>query len=520
MAEIETPAILDEVRSIVSDRLQVVSYKWLSRNFLVSSNAAKRLLQEFVEKYGNELEVIYSLSGWLKSNPSTYHIRLVSTDRLSDEAKQEFVGNCSIQVYSVQACLPKYPAILWNHEFVQAEILFKQPLAVDNCLRDNSIGLCKFCGVSSSFIKRSAGGGTSLGTGTLQAKFTGGSVESTSYSARKTTVFPEPPQHTDSTKTVKNEIRVKLDTEQRGQLADKGKGPKLLDNTKNCQTDKNSLGAGGALASMWSRASAKPKPEASLAQPNNCKQDSAASAEPQICARDPVEYGSSGEDGQDFNIKRTSNGESRRKRKVIFDYSDDEDEHQDAVNLASPDSPKRSTPCLKDSSSAFGLECKLSFEEKEKTPKIKEEVKVDDVKANKNLGEEVPCLKIESPTSDKTLNIVPQTNGSGKDKMENVVPKRKKVLRTQIDHRGREGLHLLVTEVVWEGEEPDTKFDNNSAEVVVDNVANNAVNRQPVAKKSPAVSTCPSNQAGNAGNKKAGIKDPKQGNIMSFFKKV
>lgn len=53
------------------------------------------------------------------------------------EAKQEFDGNCSIQVYSVQVCIPKDPAALWNAEFVQAEELFKQPSAVDNCLRDN-----------------------------------------------------------------------------------------------------------------------------------------------------------------------------------------------------------------------------------------------------------------------------------------------------------------------------------------------------------------------------------------------
>lgn len=53
------------------------------------------------------------------------------------ESKQEFDGNCSIQVYSVQACIPKDPAALWNAEFVQAEELFKQPSAVDNCLRDN-----------------------------------------------------------------------------------------------------------------------------------------------------------------------------------------------------------------------------------------------------------------------------------------------------------------------------------------------------------------------------------------------
>lgn len=53
------------------------------------------------------------------------------------EAKKEFGGHCSVQVYSVQACIPKDPASLWNAEFVQAEELYKQPFAVDNCLRDN-----------------------------------------------------------------------------------------------------------------------------------------------------------------------------------------------------------------------------------------------------------------------------------------------------------------------------------------------------------------------------------------------
>jgi len=42
MAEIETLGLLDEIQSLVSDTLQVVSYKWLSRNYLLSSNAAKR----------------------------------------------------------------------------------------------------------------------------------------------------------------------------------------------------------------------------------------------------------------------------------------------------------------------------------------------------------------------------------------------------------------------------------------------------------------------------------------------
>ena len=53
------------------------------------------------------------------------------------EAQEEFDGNCSVQVYSVQASIPKDPAMLWNAEFIQAEELFKQPFSVDNCLRDN-----------------------------------------------------------------------------------------------------------------------------------------------------------------------------------------------------------------------------------------------------------------------------------------------------------------------------------------------------------------------------------------------
>lgn len=45
--------------------------------------------------------------------------------------------------------------------------------------------------------------------------------------------------------------------------------------------------------------------------------------------------------------------------------------------------------------------------------------------------------------------------------------------------------------------------------------------RPPAAKKSPAVGAfVPSNPPGKSGNKKGGNKDPKQGNILAFFKKV
>ncbi|KAH6785309.1 hypothetical protein C2S51_037764 [Perilla frutescens var. frutescens] len=525
MAETAALVNLEEIRSFVSDRLQVVSYKWLSRNFLVSSNVAKRLLEEFVEKYGDGLEVIYSLSGWLKNNPTTYHIRLVPKHMLSD-AKQEFDGNCSVQVYSIQACLPKDPATLWNHEFVQAEDLFKQPSTVDNCLRDN-----RFCGVVNSFVKRT-GGATPLGNGSLQLKSTGVSGLSSSYSTPQTAAAPKSIQKNvqnagsnagvqslSIAKPVKTEGHVKPDLAEGAQVAEKEKVPRSLPNNKKTQSGKTSSGTGGALASMWGRAPTKPKPDASLVQADNSRQNSSVSAEDQICARELADYGSSDDDDKDFNIKRTSNGQGSRKRRVVFSYSDEEDEYENAISLGSPDPPKKSILCSKDNSKASTPECNLSFEEKENKPEVKKE-KESEANANQHLEEKVVAVdhskKAESLASEKTLCHAPETDASKKNNAADVVPKRRKVLKTRIDERGRE-----VTVVVWEGEEQDTKSDNNSAKTAENNTASNALNRPPVVRKSPAVgNTAPANHAGKAGNKKAGNKDPKQGNLFSFFKKV
>jgi len=96
--------------------------------------------------------------------------------------------------------------------------------------------------------------------------------------------------------------------------------------------------------------------------------------------------------------------------------------------------------------------------------------------------------------------------------------KKRKVLKTRIDERGRE-----VTEVIWDGEEAEAKkADSSTTKKSDSSTFSNTVNRPPAAKKSPAIgNTVPSNQTGKAGNKKAGSsKDPKQGNILSFFKRV
>ncbi|XP_062168520.1 uncharacterized protein LOC133874660 isoform X2 [Alnus glutinosa] len=523
MAQIETLGILEEIEPLVSDKLQVVSYKWLSRNYLVSSNTAKRLLQEFVEKHRSGLEVVYTLSGWLKGDPPNYHIRLVSSPKLA-EAKQEFDGNCSVQVYSVQACIPKDPAALWNAEFVQAEELFKQHFTVDNCLRDN-----RFCGISSSFVQRNVEGTPGTIANPL-TKTAGGLGQSKSSSVYQNTTVPQPQQdkvqHSSQkvglqspnvVKDIESEI---TGTGVRGQSTKPGDKEKVppLPAGKKVQNGKSASDTGGSLANFWGRASAKSKPSVP-AEDNNVIANLTANAEAQISAREALEVGISDDDGEDINFKRASNGEGSRKRRVIFDLSD-EDEYEDAVNLASPDIPKgQSSLAQKQSTKIL-----VSEKEIENKPKVKEEM-VTDKESNQPLREDPSVISkgANAGTSslEKVQSCIPESDLNKEDKAKLAVPnspKRRKVLKTRIDERGRE-----VTEVIWDDEEIEAKkADSSTTKKSDSSTFSNTVNRPPAAKKSPAIgNTAPSNPTGKAGNKKAGnLKDPKQGNILSFFKKV
>ncbi|XP_019249472.1 PREDICTED: uncharacterized protein LOC109228738 isoform X2 [Nicotiana attenuata] len=514
------PRILAEEEEIFERREKLyfiqgipnVSYKWLSRNFLVSSDSAKRLLQEFVEKHGNGLEVVYSLSGWLKTSPSTYHIRLVSTPNLA--AKKELSDDCSVQVYSVQACIPKDPVALWNAEFVQAEELFRQPLSVDNCLLDN-----RFCGVSNPFVKRN-GGGTIPSTATVpQVKSGALGLRKSNSTAQaqpeqKKVQVPSPSANVPSTNVVdaKSESRGTSGPGQGSKLAaEKDKVAQLPAAKKIVQSDKSSAKNGGALANMWGRVSTKPKADSVSAATSDATPNPADNAA-QICTPEVVEDRVSDDDDQQVSIRRTSNGEGNRKRRVIFDFSDEEDEFKDAVNLASPDPPKqKSILGSKQSPSTLELE-------KQEVKKAKEA----STKSHEREREPLPTSESEKSklsSSDMISEHVSLKNATVKDEVADaapVSPKRRKVLKTRIDERGRE-----VTEVVWEGEDAEAKVDGNTMKKPDDKPVNSTGDRPPMAKKSPALgSTAPMHQPGKAGNKKAGNKDPKQGNILSFFKKT
>ncbi|KAG5131400.1 hypothetical protein JHK84_037797 [Glycine max] len=515
MAQTQTLSFIHEIDFLISHKLQVISYKWLSRNYMVSSDEAKRLLQEFVQKHEGGLEVVYALSGWLKSNHPSYHVRLVTGPKL-EEAQQEFDGDCSVQIYSVQASIPKDPAVLWNAEFIQAEELFKQPSSVDNCLRDNrkleiilwvslwlTSLLVRFSGVFNSFVRWNVDGPTvvsaapqskSLGEGPTKSNI----VHQPSKNIACDSIDKVDTKPQSVVKEVKSESNGIGNTVVHDNIntptADKEKAPPLPTGQKKVQADKSGSVNGGSLASLWGRASAKPRPCSSSAENNNK-------------ISNPPGW--------------VSLQSSNRKRRVVFDFSDEDEDEDDVVSLASPDFPNKqssldSTPNDKKTSE----KTTLNFDSQEENKSTVKEERATDQKARLPLRENVSaiskCTNTGKSSSEKLQSGAPEVHLS-KHSVNNpppCSPKRRKVMKTRIDERGRE-----VTEVVWEGEETEEKKpDKVTTKKSDSNASTKAIDSAPATKKPPANSNAIS---GKGGKKKAGnSKDPKQGNILSFFKRV
>ncbi|XP_039170321.1 uncharacterized protein LOC104451548 [Eucalyptus grandis] len=234
-------------------------------------------------------------------------IAALVSDKLSSEAKEEFDGECSVQVYNVQTGTLKDPAALWNAEFVQAEELFSQDATTENCLRDN-----RFYAVANPFVSRSS----------------------------ERELFDLGALKLNGARDANSEGKDAGVRDQASKLsADTGKVTNLPASKKLGQNSKNSSTAGGSLANLWGRASTATKSSAGPAENSSSAPSSTVSAEAQICAHEAAELNSDDE-GQDVNVKRTSKTESGRKRRVVFDFLDEEDENEDAVNLASADFPK------------------------------------------------------------------------------------------------------------------------------------------------------------------------------------
>ncbi|VVA95774.1 unnamed protein product [Arabis nemorensis] len=507
MTHTETLNLLDEIESLVSDQLQVVSFKWLSRNCSISSETAKRLLNDFVEKHGKCLEVVYTVSGWLKNKPSDYLTRLVSSSELP-EVEKEFNGTYSVHIYSVQSSIPKDPVALWNSEFVQAEELFKQPSDTDNCLRGN-----RFCGISNSFVKRNLEGATANVT-SLQTESAKTTVQSKSgFNCQEGTVplnqgkgFQQPiPNVSHQAKSETNTAPAQNQSVKSS--SDKEKPLPVPANKKNGQGEKSVTGTGGLLKNMWGRVPAKTEGENATIEVKHHDH-----SEAQKPSHDANNKGDSDDETRDVNFRRASKNDNRN-RKVIFDLSDEECE--DVISLASPSSPKiNSLPDREQTKDSGPEKPDASGEIKTDEPELTKEDRQKTASADTcgvKKNEKSMALSMEKIQAIGSEGEVNPSKRRITDAPSS--PKRKKVLKSRIDDRGRE-----VTEVVWEETETKKKEETDTSKKLNDGKNANAINRAVAQRKSPATTT---NAGGKAGSKKGGnVKDPKQGNIMSFFKRV
>lgn len=88
--------------------------------------------------FGESWNIYQSRSGFLLDNGRFNMFYTCDGSCFHDaDAIQEFSDHYLVQVYSIQACIPKDPAVLWSAEFSQTEELFDQHYSINNCLRDN-----------------------------------------------------------------------------------------------------------------------------------------------------------------------------------------------------------------------------------------------------------------------------------------------------------------------------------------------------------------------------------------------
>ena len=145
-------------------------------------------------------------------------------------------------------------------------------------------------------------------------------------------------------------------------------------------------------------------------------------------------------------MRRSSN----RKRRVVFDFSDEDEDEDDVVSLASPDFPNKqssldSTPNDKKTSE----KTTLNFDSQEENKSTVKEERATDQKARLPLRENVSaiskCTHTGKSSSEKLQSGAPEVHLS-KHSVNNpppCSPKRRKVMKTRIDERGREGTYIL-----------------------------------------------------------------------------
>ncbi|PKA46850.1 hypothetical protein AXF42_Ash015744 [Apostasia shenzhenica] len=346
MAAVETLEIFGQIQVLVIDKLQVVSYKWLSRNFSVSSNHAKRfscISNTFIRR--------------------TVGAKLAGTS--STSLHKDNTGA------NLQGKVNSYP----KDEFCQPQ--HGKPRHLDANEGQKFPDLVR-------------------------------SVEKTAQNVKFCIKKPQPVKESSSSLQIKRGI----------------------------QNDKTSHGNGRSLATLWGRASEKSKPSSLAGHAPD-------TADGQIRMQEAANASSSDEDGYGIPRKRDSNGTGTRKRQFIVDFSDEDDEvdeEEKVVSLSSPEPPNAKS--LHDSlqgTSSLNMEKEIFKIEEQKVdaPMTKKEIeeKSHGSTHEKDINADFPLPKAENSNHNEIFNIDRKDNTTS---CASALAKRKKLLKTRIDERGRE----------------------------------------------------------------------------------
>jgi DNA polymerase delta subunit 3 len=169
-----------------------------------------------------------------------------------------------------------------------------------------------------------------------------------------------------------------------------------------------------------------------------------ATADAQICAKEEADADSS-DDELGINYKRSSNGANNRKRRAVFDFSDDE---ENVVSIASPERPAQLAPNPVTEAPEDTKENQKKLESKQdKQSIVKDCIKEmdSDIFSEHNKAKNGSTIKHSGITL-KEKSSDPPINNSKQDQppeLASTSPKRRKVLKTRINERGREGVVVL-----------------------------------------------------------------------------
>ena len=128
---------LRQMEAAVVEERQIVSFKWVAREFEVNARKARSLLEDLAKgKLSDKLRRIHLVCGWTKAPKRSHVVQLVPEEKLA-ETEEALERVTSRSIYSVQPCALKDPGALWSAEYTQVDALFSEPADCANSLRDN-----------------------------------------------------------------------------------------------------------------------------------------------------------------------------------------------------------------------------------------------------------------------------------------------------------------------------------------------------------------------------------------------